>query len=132
MLEPENKHEIGSTSWSQIQTPAVLQLPWTPAQFPWVVYMDIPRRPSTHKRPNLQYTQASHQGNPESASVKLKVLETMGSTIHALRRALPVLTASSKRVEAHGIVAEYFFPHWLVPRALDLDRVDGVSTWNKH
>jgi hypothetical protein len=60
--------------------------------------------------------------------VELEAFGKMGSTIHALRRALPVLTVSSKRVEARGIVAEYFFLHWLVLRAPDLDRVDGVCT----
>ena len=51
-----------------------------------------------------------HQENTESASVKLEVLVTMGVPYKRFE-ALLVLTASSKRVGARGIAAEYFFSH---------------------
>ena len=72
-----------------------------------------------------------HQGNTESASVKLEVLGTMGVPQKRFE-ALPVLTVSSKRVEARRISAEYFFSHWPGLRVPDLGGVDDAHARNKH
>jgi hypothetical protein len=59
----------------------------------------------------ISYLFHRHQGNTESASVKSEVLETMGVPYKRFE-ALPVLSVSSKHVEARRIAAEYFFSHW--------------------
>jgi hypothetical protein len=61
-----------------------------------------------------------------------KCLERQWGASYKCFEVLPVLTVSSQRVEARRIAAEYFFSHWLVPRAPYLDGMDNAPTWNKH
>jgi hypothetical protein len=63
------------------------------------------------------YEPGIHQENAESASTKLEVLGTMGGGGYhtSASKRSPVLTVSSKCVEAHGIMAEYSSSHSLVP-----------------
>ena len=65
-----------------------------------------------------------HQGNTKLASAKLEGLGTMGVPYKRFEE-LPLLTISSKRVEARRIAAEYVF-HWLVLRVLNLGGVDDA------
>ena len=63
--------------------------------------------------------------------MKSEVLETMGVPYKRFE-ALPVLSVSSKHVEACRLAAEYFFSHCPGLQTLDLGGVNDAHAWNKH